>query len=308
MDQWMTTLGMRTPIISAPMGGVAGGRLAVAVSAAGGLGMIGMGSAATLEALERELALVPSGARVGIGLVNWVVDRRPELLERALAARPALLTMNFGDDLSWIERARSASTPTAVQVWDATSIEAACDAGADLLVARGREGGGHGPPVHDRDVVLELALTRAAQPVLAAGGVGARADVDHVLGLGAAGVWVGTAFAACHEALSSPGERRALFAARADDTVTTSLFDRVAGYAWPPEIPERVIANDFLARWSRRDDIDLAQAARELKQAVAADDPEGRPVNAGLGVDHLVGPASAAEVVAALAPTRLAES
>lgn len=297
---------MRTPIISAPMGGVAGGRFAAAVSTAGGLGMIGMGSAGSPEALQRERASVPAGARVGIGLVDWVVGRHPELLEQSLAARPALLTVNFGTDLSWIERAHRVSVPTAVQVFDRPSIEAARDAGADLLVARGQEGGGHGRPVHDRDTVLELALERTDRPVLVAGAIAALADVEQALSRGAAGVWVGTAFAACDEALSTPGERRALFAARAGDTVTTSLFDRVAGYPWPSDTPERVIANEFLARWGHSESLDLELAARELKQAVDSDDSRGRPVNAGLGVDHLTGPASAADIVGRLTPPYVA--
>jgi len=39
---WSRSFGLRLPIVNAPMGGVAGGRLAAAVTAAGGLGMVGM--------------------------------------------------------------------------------------------------------------------------------------------------------------------------------------------------------------------------------------------------------------------------
>src|SRR5690606_14995692 len=52
---WSRAFGLRVPVVNAPMGGVAGGALAAAVTAAGGLGMIGMGSAATPEALRREI-------------------------------------------------------------------------------------------------------------------------------------------------------------------------------------------------------------------------------------------------------------
>ncbi|MGC2345718.1 MAG: nitronate monooxygenase, partial [Mycobacterium sp.] len=40
---WSRAMGLRVPVVNAPMGGVAGGRLAAAVTAAGGLGMVGMG-------------------------------------------------------------------------------------------------------------------------------------------------------------------------------------------------------------------------------------------------------------------------
>jgi nitronate monooxygenase len=51
---WSREFGLRVPILNAPMGGVAGGRLAAAVSAAGGLGMVGMGSVATRELLATQ--------------------------------------------------------------------------------------------------------------------------------------------------------------------------------------------------------------------------------------------------------------
>ncbi len=95
---WAEGLGLRVPIVCAPMGGVAGGALASAVSRAGGLGMIGMGSAGSAHALERELALLDTGgAPFGIGLVAWGIERDPAMLDRALGARPALVSVSFGD-------------------------------------------------------------------------------------------------------------------------------------------------------------------------------------------------------------------
>lgn len=294
-------LDIRTPIVNAPMGGVAGGRLAAAVSAAGGMGMIGMGSAGAPELLRRELSVVPSGTRVGIGAVDWVVQRDPALLDLALSSSPALLSVSFGEDLGWVERAHDQGILAAVQVFDEASAEAAHRAGADILVARGLEGGGHGKPLQQRDALLSTVLSLTDRPVLAAGAIGSRADVDHVLGAGAAGVWVGTAFAATTESLSKPSERRALLSARGADTVLTSAFDRAAGHGWPEDIPERVIANAFTARWDGPDTaFDASRAEGELAEAIARDDPNGFPINAGLGVDSLTRECTAAEVVEAL--------
>src|SRR5699024_2537449 len=50
-------LGTRVPVVCAPMAGVAGGRLAHAVSAAGGLGMIGAGGAASSEWITEQASL-----------------------------------------------------------------------------------------------------------------------------------------------------------------------------------------------------------------------------------------------------------
>lgn len=293
-------LNLRRPIVCAPMGGVAGGRLATAVSRAGGLGMIGMGSAGSRDALTRELALVPDGTPIGIGLVDWVMRRSPDLLETALDARPELLAVSFGDELDWIERAHDLGIKTAVQVHDRTSALTAHDAGADLIVARGLEGGGHGRPVQARDELLTEVLGVTDRPVLAAGAIATAHDVAEALNNGAAGVWVGTAFSACTEALSSPGHRRALIAASGGNTTLTSTFDWAGGFTWPTDIPERVIANEFLARWDARGD--RAAAAQALADAVAADDESLICVNAGLGVGSLTAELSAAEVVASLSP------
>jgi len=62
-------MGIAVPIVNAPMGGAAGGRLAAAVSRAGALGMIGMGSSASADGLRRELAVLGDlDLPFGIGL------------------------------------------------------------------------------------------------------------------------------------------------------------------------------------------------------------------------------------------------
>jgi hypothetical protein len=60
---------------------------------------------------------------------------------------------------------------------------------------------------------------------------------------------VGTRLAACPEALTGDGSRRALIAARATDTAVTRVFDVAKGLPWPARFPSRVLANDFVARW-----------------------------------------------------------
>ncbi len=99
---WSASFGLKVPILNAPMGGAAGGRLAVAVSSAGGLGMIGIGSAGSVELLERE-ASIPraAGVRYGIGLLAWAIERDPELLACAINAGPDLIAVSFGAPEGW---------------------------------------------------------------------------------------------------------------------------------------------------------------------------------------------------------------
>jgi nitronate monooxygenase len=250
------------------MGGVAGGRLASAVSKAGALGMVGMGSAGSAEELSRELALVDVRLPFGIGMVDWVMRRNPALWETALDARPATLSVSFGEHFDWVQTTQAAGIRAITQVPDLPTARRALDAGVDLLVVRGLEGGGHGKPLNDLLPLLEATAEIADRPVLAAGAITTHSDVQRAMASGAAGVWVGTAFAACDESLLQKEDKEALL--RGKETVLTSEFDRRAGYDWPADTPERVLLG------------------------------QERSISAGLGVQHLVEERPAHEVVASL--------
>ena len=169
---WSGQMGLDAPILNAPMGGAAGGRLATAVSAAGGLGMIGVGSEGSRELIEQEAGYVHSaGLPFGIGLLDWALRREPALLETALAASPRLISVSFGDEWAWIDRVRSEGVVTATQICTTAEAQRAQDAGIDVIVARGAEGGGHGDPRIGTLTLLEGVLDAVSVPVLAAGGI-----------------------------------------------------------------------------------------------------------------------------------------
>jgi nitronate monooxygenase len=88
-------LGIRHPILLAPMGSAAGGKLAAAVTHAGGLGLLGSGYADE-KAVRRELSEA-GNARVGIGFILWALDKNPAALDVALDARPMAIMLSFGD-------------------------------------------------------------------------------------------------------------------------------------------------------------------------------------------------------------------
>ena len=283
-------MGLRVPIVNAPMGGVAGGALAAAVSAAGGLGMIGVGSAGSVGALERQSGMPrEAGVRFGIGLIDWAIQRDAGLLHAAIAARPALISVSFGDDWSWAKQTREAGIVTAAQVYDSDEARRAADAGIEVVVARGSEGGGHGKANIATLPLLEGVLDAVTVPVLAAGGISSPRGLAAALAAGASGVWIGTAFAACPESLATPATRRALLEASDRDTVTTKVFDVALGYPWPPEYPERVLRNDFTRRWSGREKelASSSEASAAVAAAILDDDVTIAPVNAGQGVGLL---------------------
>jgi nitronate monooxygenase len=259
--------------------------------------MVGMGSDGTRESLKTQLRHVRG--RFGIGLVDWVMRSEAGLLADALAARPALLSVSFGTDWSWVAKAHDAGIATVTQVYDSLGARRAVDAGVDILVARGSEGGGHGEvklaTLPLLDVVLD-ALDGTAVPVLAGGGIASPRSLAAVLAAGASGAWVGTRLAACPEALTGDGSR-ALIAARETDTATTRAFDIAKGLPWPARFPSRVLANDFVARWTGHEDALDQPACDELAAAIAADDRRIAPVDAGEGVGMIHDDASVAEVI-----------
>lgn len=243
--EWSRVLGLTAPVVNAPMGGVAGGALAAAISRAGALGMIGIGSAGSAAQLEEHLGHIAGLDRpFGIGLVDVSMARDPLLLPAAIAARPTVISVSFADGWDWVEQVHDAGILAVTQIGTLRGAELAVAAGVDVVVARGAEGGGHGEPQIGTLPLLTSVLDQVSVPVLAAGGVSSGRGLAAVLAAGAAGAWLGTAFAASSESLNSEKTRRALLCAADTDTVLTREFDIAAGYAWPPHLPERVLRNE----------------------------------------------------------------
>ena len=101
------------PVISAPMGMIAGGRLAAAVSNAGGLGLIG-GGYGNGGWLEREFSAA-GNAKVGCGFISWSLAQRPELLDQVLARRPAAVMLSFGPVAAFLRRSGNPACRSSVR-------------------------------------------------------------------------------------------------------------------------------------------------------------------------------------------------
>jgi len=297
-------LSLDVPVVGAPMAGVAGGALAAAVSAAGGLGMIGVGSSGPPDAIRAEADRARlAGARFGIGLMAWALERRPDLFDAAIAARPALISVSFGAYAPWVDRVHQAGIMATTQVGDVEAARAAAGCGVDVLVARGAEGGGHGRDSVGTLPLLQAVLDAVDLPVLAAGGIGTPRGLAAVLAAGAAGAWVGTALLCCREAASSPAARARIRAARETDTIYTRVFDVALGLAWPPEFGGRALQNDFTRRWAGHErGLASDEPARQQRATSRTrEDYDTAFIYAGQGVGLVDEERSATEVVAELA-------
>src|SRR5579864_3479262 len=134
-------LGIEHPILLAPMGSAAGGRLAAAVTNAGGLGLIGSGYADT-DVIGKELTAA-GNTRIGIGFILWALEKNPSALDVALDAKPAAVMLSFGDPRPFTGRIREAGCTIICQVQTLAQAMEAAAAGADVIIAQGRDAGGH---------------------------------------------------------------------------------------------------------------------------------------------------------------------
>lgn len=285
-------LGCSLPIVLAPMGGVSGGRLAAAVSAAGGLGILGAGYADTawIDAAFGEAG----NARVGIGFITWHLARHPERLEAALAHAPAAVMLSFGDPAAFLGRIKDAGAVAIVQVQSLAQAERAAALGADLIVAQGSEAGGHGAGRGTFALVPAVADAVAPVPVLAAGGVADGRGLAAAFMLGASGAVVGTRLYATREALGHGAIKQRLAEARGDDTVRTRVFDIVRELEWPEGYTGRAVRNRFVEHWEGRE--------AELRESAEARTAFHAAVAAGDGDDGLVWASEAIDLVHAVEP------
>lgn len=297
-------LGIRHPVLQAPMGGTAGGRLASAVSAAGGLGLIG-GGRSDAEWLEREFAAA-GNERIGCGFITWGLANHPELLDRALDHSPAAVMLSFGDAAPFIPRIRSAGVLAICQVQSLSQARRVLDEGADIIVAQGSEAGGHGSLRATLPLVPAVADAVAAAgrevPVVAAGGIADGRGLAAVLMLGAAGVLVGTRFHVSEESLLSVVAKQRIVDASGDDTLRTKIFDIAIGGEWPQEYTGRVLPNRFSDKWRSREAALAADQAELARYAAAraASDFDIAANYAGEGVDLIRAIEPAGEIVARL--------
>ena len=250
-------LGITHPIILAPMGGVAGGKLAAAVTAAGGFG-------------HHRRRLWQSESRLWRRSLDGAgVPRRRQCAGSASAISPgASPSFRSSSTRRWHGSLPRSSCPSAMrrylraqikasgvklicQVQDVDGARRALDAGADIIVAQGTEAGGHGKTARSTFALVPAVVDAVAPiPVVAAGGV---ADGRGL----AAALDAGCLRRAGRHALLGDAKRRSvrampkrlLVSAKGDDTLRTRVFDIIRELDWPEGYSGRAIANDFSRQW-----------------------------------------------------------
>lgn len=259
--------------------GISLSKLAGAVAAEGGIGIISTAQIgyrepdfdehpieANLRAIGSEIAKARELARGGIVGVNIMVATREyeRYVEAAVEAGADIIISGAGLPMKLPELTKGSRTKIAPIVSSLKSAEVILkywkkkyDRLPDLVVIEGPRAGGHlgfkleeleqiDDAAYDEEIKRILARVKEyAQekdttiPVVVAGGVYERSDMEHYLAMGAAGVQVATRFVTTYECDAAEEYKQAYIHAQKEDIIIVKS---------PVGMPGRAILNPFMKR------------------------------------------------------------
>jgi NAD(P)H-dependent flavin oxidoreductase YrpB (nitropropane dioxygenase family) len=258
---------MKSPIMLAGMNGVSHSDLALAVSNAGGIGSIG-GLTMNPKMLKQEIdwikeGLIDPSLPFGVDLAipqlggnarktnhDYTHGHLPELIDIIVAEKAKIFICAVGVPPEWaVEKLHAGGVVIGNMVGSVRNAEKAIEAGADIVIAQGSEGGGHTGDIGTMPLIPQIVdickgKTGPFGDILcvAAGGIFDGRGLAASLALGASGVWVGTRFICAEESNASPAHRQKVLKARSSDTIRTLA---VSGR------PLRLIPNEWVSSWEK---------------------------------------------------------
>ena len=196
--------GIQYPVIAGGMVWCSGWRLAAAVSNAGGLGLLGVGSMhpeTLIEHIDKMNAATDKPWGINIPLMYPEIDR---LIEIVIEKGVKIVFTSAGSPKKYTARFHEAGIKVAHVVSSSKFAKKCEEAGVDAVVAEGFEAGGH----NGREETTTLALIPQVRdaislPLIAAGGIGSGKAMLAAMALGAEGVQIGTLFAVSEESSAS---------------------------------------------------------------------------------------------------------
>jgi len=220
-------LGVRYPIVQAPMGWIARAQLASAVSNAGGLGIIET-SSGELDAVREEIRKMKdfTDKPFGVNIAQLFVQD-PSIVEFVVEQGVRFVTTSAGDPRQYTAKLKAAGLTVFHVVPSLSAALKAIAAGVDGLVVEGGEGGGFKNP---RDVatmvLLPLVCSKVDVPVIAAGGICDGPSMAAAFALGAEGVQMGSRMVSAAESPAHENWKKAIVAAAETDTIFLNRFSR----------------------------------------------------------------------------------
>ena len=176
--------------------------------------------------IARELGIpVPPGTRIGKeGGTGWAAGMTPKQIEVVYEHKVPVFAAALGSPAFMVPEAHSRGMKVIGLIGTVNQARKEAEAGVDIIVAQGHEGGGHTGHVGTFPLVRLVAEAVAPTPVVAAGGIVDGRGLVASLALGAAGVWCGTAFLCTYEAGIEQVAKDRIIAASERDTRVTRVF------------------------------------------------------------------------------------
>lgn len=217
-------LGIKFPIIAAPMFLVSNEDLVVQASECGGIGTFPSLNYRPpekyLEALKKMKARTKKPIGVNI-IVNKSNTRAKSDLKAALDAGVELFITSLGSPKSVIQDAHKNGAMVICDVINQEHALKVQDLGADGVIAVGSGAGGHAGPISPL-VLIPWLKEKLNIPVIAAGGIANGRQMAACLALGASAVSVGTRFIASHESKVAQAYKDAVVKSNPEDIVMTT--------------------------------------------------------------------------------------
>ena len=231
MDSKLTQLlGITYPIIQAPMFLVSNVDMVKEAMQSGIAGCIPALNYRTLEELRAALktlkTLKPEHGAYGFNLiVNKSNIKYKDQLDVICEEGCDFIITSLGNPKETIEKAHAVGIKVFCDVTDLMFAKKVEALGADAIIAVNNEAGGHRGKIAPQDLIQTLSKA-CNVPVISAGGVGHKADIDKMLSYGAEGVSVGSPFIASVEAKVTEDYKQACVDYGAKDIVMT---ERISG-------------------------------------------------------------------------------
>ncbi len=215
-------LGIEYPIIQGGMAWVSGGGLVGAVSAAGGLGVIGSGSM-TSELLRHHIRKACSITDRPFAVnVPMMYHRTAETIDIMEEEGVKIIITSAGNPATFTPELKKRGFTVLHVVSSVRQAVKAAQSGVDAVIAEGFEAGGHNGKQETTTMVLTPAVVAAVDiPVVAAGGIASGGAMAAAMALGAVAVQIGSLFIAADESSAHPAFVEEVLKADEGDTMLT---------------------------------------------------------------------------------------
>ena len=190
---------------------------------------------------------LPDDAQAADGVLGWLHSIARQHVEVALAHPARLIANALGPPPpDVIASAHERGMLVAALAGTAEHARRQVASGVDIVVAQGYEAGGHTGEIGSMVLIPEVVdAVQAQATVLAAGGIGCGRQIAAALALGAAGVWMGSAWLATEEyatTTNAPAVTEAVLAATSSDTVRSRIYSGK---------PARLLKNRWTDAWEQ---------------------------------------------------------